>query len=225
MTRTATAKQLAYLRQLLTERQHTDNGRTITVGEARFRTTAERLDAISSAVASRLITALKSAPLNGTARRDAQRRALHPTPHFTRDREYGGWVVAGLDHLHAHGDVISVTRADGSTATIQIGEVREVLDEASGMRIRVADFTPVRPGTPSEREDSQRDEEQLGHEFAERVDASPATSAQVSFIMDLLRQGAADEGGFFNGPRTLEGVRAMSRRDAASYIDSLTGEY
>ncbi|MDO4610942.1 hypothetical protein [Corynebacterium sp.] len=221
MTRTATAKQLTYIHQLLAERQHTDNGRTITVGETRFRTTADHLDTISSAVASRLITALKNAPLTGTARRDAKRRA----PHFIRDREHGGWVVAGLDHLAAFGDIITVTRRDGTRETVQIDEVREVLDPASGMHIRVADFTPVRPGTPSERDAFQRDAERLDHEFAERVDASPATSAQVSYIMDLLHQGAADEGGFFRGPRTLEGVRALSRRDASQYIDSLTGEY
>ena len=52
-----------------------------------------------------------------------------------------------------------------------------------------------------------------------------ATRAQVERIMDLINAGAHEEGGYYSGPTTRAGVEAMSREDAATYIDSLTDQY
>lgn len=52
-----------------------------------------------------------------------------------------------------------------------------------------------------------------------------ATEKQVAYILRLLAQGAADEGGFMSGPRDRAGIAAMTRRQASAYIDSLTGRY
>ncbi|MGN8718585.1 hypothetical protein ACTQ43_12865 [Segatella copri] len=51
------------------------------------------------------------------------------------------------------------------------------------------------------------------------------TDTQIATILDLVAAGAHEEGGFYAGPTTEAGVRAMSRDDAATYITSLTGRY
>ncbi|MGO5328690.1 hypothetical protein ACTQ0G_13125 [Oscillospiraceae bacterium LCP21S3_A1] len=51
------------------------------------------------------------------------------------------------------------------------------------------------------------------------------TDTQIATILDLIADGAHEEGGFYSGPTTEAGVRAMSRDDAATYITSLTGRY
>lgn len=54
-----------------------------------------------------------------------------------------------------------------------------------------------------------------------------ATPKQVDYIMTLLARRARDGqgGGYFTGPTTREGVAGMTRRDASTYIDSLTDRY
>ena len=52
-----------------------------------------------------------------------------------------------------------------------------------------------------------------------------ATRAQVERIMDLIDTGAHEEGGHYSGPTARAGVEAMSREDAATYIDGLTDQY
>ena len=52
-----------------------------------------------------------------------------------------------------------------------------------------------------------------------------ATEKQIAFIMRLIDQGRADEGGFITGPTDRAGVARMTRRQASAYIDSLTGSY
>ena len=54
---------------------------------------------------------------------------------------------------------------------------------------------------------------------------TPATPAQVSYIMSLIHRGAHQEGGFMVGPTTPAGVAALSKGVASLYITSLTGRY
>ncbi|MDO5067471.1 MAG: hypothetical protein Q4D96_09355 [Propionibacteriaceae bacterium] len=51
------------------------------------------------------------------------------------------------------------------------------------------------------------------------------TDSQVDQIMALIWEGRHEEGGFYVGPTTREGVEAMSREDADLYLTSLQGEY
>ena len=67
---------------------------------------------------------------------------------------------------------------------------------------------------------------------AETVKAAPVagsqiTERQISFIMSLLgrRERSGEAGGFMAGPTTREGVARLTRNQASSYIDSLTGRY
>lgn len=51
------------------------------------------------------------------------------------------------------------------------------------------------------------------------------TDTQIETIMDLIHDGAHEEGGFYSGPTTRAGVEAMTREDASTYITSLKGDY
>lgn len=51
-----------------------------------------------------------------------------------------------------------------------------------------------------------------------------ATERQVSYIMQLLAQTDGGQGSWYSGPTTLEGVRAMTRSAASTYISALKGE-
>lgn len=55
--------------------------------------------------------------------------------------------------------------------------------------------------------------------------APRATPKQVDYILRLIADGAHEEGGYFSGPTTRREIAAMTRRDASTYIDSLTGNY
>ena len=55
--------------------------------------------------------------------------------------------------------------------------------------------------------------------------ASLATERQVSYIMSLIRGGAANRGGYMSGPTTFDGVKQLTKTQASAYIDSLTGRY
>lgn len=52
-----------------------------------------------------------------------------------------------------------------------------------------------------------------------------ATERQVDYIMTLIARGAHEEGGFLSGPTTRQDVATLTRREASTYIDSLTGRY
>ncbi|MFD9004444.1 hypothetical protein ACFV0T_26385 [Streptomyces sp. NPDC059582] len=54
-----------------------------------------------------------------------------------------------------------------------------------------------------------------------------ATPRQVAYILTLLerRQHSGDGGGFFYGPTSQAGIEELSKREASTYIDSLTGNY
>ena len=54
-----------------------------------------------------------------------------------------------------------------------------------------------------------------------------ASGRQVDYIMSLLarRQRDGATTGFMSGPTTRQGVEALSRREASTYIDSLTERY
>lgn len=52
-----------------------------------------------------------------------------------------------------------------------------------------------------------------------------ASEAQIRYILRLIAQGRRDEGGFYNGPRDAAGIAALTRIEASTYIDSLTGQY
>lgn len=60
---------------------------------------------------------------------------------------------------------------------------------------------------------------------AAQAAAPLASERQVSYIMSLIHRGAHHEGGFFSGPTTLAGVQSLTRSEASTYIDSLTGRY
>lgn len=51
------------------------------------------------------------------------------------------------------------------------------------------------------------------------------TDTQAATILDLIADGAHEEGGYYAGPTTRAGVLALSREDATHYITSLRGEY
>ena len=52
-----------------------------------------------------------------------------------------------------------------------------------------------------------------------------ATPRQVDYIWSLICQGRHEEGGFYNGPTTLDGIRRMTKASASIYINSLTDNY
>lgn len=52
-----------------------------------------------------------------------------------------------------------------------------------------------------------------------------ATPRQVDYIWSLICQGRHEEGGFYNGPTTLDGIRKMTKASASIYINSLTDNY
>lgn len=52
-----------------------------------------------------------------------------------------------------------------------------------------------------------------------------ATPRQVDYIMALISQGRHHEGGFYDGPTTIEDIRTMSKASASAYITSLAGNY
>lgn len=52
-----------------------------------------------------------------------------------------------------------------------------------------------------------------------------ATPRQVDYIWSLICQGRHHEGGFYNGPTTLDGIRRMTKASASIYINSLTDNY
>ena len=77
--------------------------------------------------------------------------------------------------------------------------------------------------------------QRLAAEYAARRDAAQApatetsepmaTPRQVAYIMTLIGRGAHEEGGFYKGPTTEAGVRALPKAHASLYITSLTGKY
>lgn len=120
MTRTASPKQITYIRSLLATHEHTDNGKTITIGDTRVRATADTLDQISTTTASKLITALKEAPA----------KAIE-APHFT---QVGGrWIVAAGLPEWKHGDIVEITTRSGDTRRVRLA--------LSGMVAGKWDFT------------------------------------------------------------------------------------
>jgi len=54
-----------------------------------------------------------------------------------------------------------------------------------------------------------------------------ATERQVAFILTLIdrRRRDGEAAGFTTGPTTREGIAKLTKRQASSYIDSLTGRY
>lgn len=52
-----------------------------------------------------------------------------------------------------------------------------------------------------------------------------ATPRQVDYIWSLVCQGRHEEGGFYSGPTTLDGIRRMTKASASIYINSLTDNY
>lgn len=109
---TATTSQINFIKNLLADKAHTDNGKTILVGETRFRTTAEKIDTISSTVASRLITALKDAPKKTLEERTPD------APHFRHLNDR--WYIMGLEDGKT-GDIIEVATKTGDTRTVKLG--------------------------------------------------------------------------------------------------------
>lgn len=108
---TANTKQINFIKTLLADKQHTDSGKTILVGKTRFRTTADKIDEISSSVASRLINALKDAPMKPAEERTPER------PHFRY--LIRGWVIAGVEDGQP-GDIVEVTTKAGETRSVRL---------------------------------------------------------------------------------------------------------
>ncbi|GAA4924375.1 hypothetical protein [Nesterenkonia rhizosphaerae] len=54
-----------------------------------------------------------------------------------------------------------------------------------------------------------------------QADADPITDEQVKTVMGLLGQGRHEQGCWYDGPTTLEGVQAMSKPSASTYITAL----
>lgn len=54
-----------------------------------------------------------------------------------------------------------------------------------------------------------------------------ASERQINYILRLLadRRRSGEAGGFFYGPTTRSGIAQLSRNEASTYIDSLTGSY
>lgn len=102
-TATATPKQIAFITTLLAQRAHTTTAKTITIGDTTVRASVDALDKISRTVASKLITALKAAPLS--------------QPHFTRN-DLGNWCVTGGPDTWTNGDTVEVTTRNGETKRV-----------------------------------------------------------------------------------------------------------
>lgn len=108
---TATPSQINFIKNLLADKAHTDNGKTITVEGTRFRTTADNIDQISTASASRLIAALKAAPTKPAADRTPE------GPHFRNLA--GEWLIAGVATAKP-GDTIEVTTKAGNARAVTL---------------------------------------------------------------------------------------------------------
>lgn len=68
-------------------------------------------------------------------------------------------------------------------------------------------------------------EEAAEVEAAEAPVRGTITDSQAREILTLIDYGAHTEGGFMSGPTDEAGVLALSREDAALYLDSLNGTY
>lgn len=113
---TATTRQIATITKLLNHREHEDTGKTIRVGDTRFRTTADKITTISRAVASRMIDALLSAPEKAAPTAPAH-------PHFTKSAIHpsrSAWVVANGHPDWKAGDIVEVRTASGGTRRVQL---------------------------------------------------------------------------------------------------------
>ena len=115
----------------------------------------------------------------------------------------------------------AVYHDNGSTPKSQHGEDIEAAEQAA---IAAQAATDERT-TARKAEQAKKDSADAEHAALIAEKGPLATPRQVDFIMSLISQGRHHEGGFYNGPTTIEGIRKMSKSSASAYITSLTGNY
>lgn len=75
----------------------------------------------------------------------------------------------------------------------------------------------------------RRQEEEIREAHQQELAASGrlATERQIAYILDLIerRRRDGDDSGFMTGPTDREGIAALTRDEASTYITSLKGEY
>lgn len=115
----------------------------------------------------------------------------------------------------------AVYHDNGSTPKSQHGEDMEAAEQAAIAAQAATDERKAAKAAEHAKKDTAEAER-----AALTAEKGPlATPRQIDYIMTLLSQGRHHEGGFYNGPTTIEGIRKMSKAAASAYITSLTGNY
>lgn len=159
--------------------------------------------------------------------------ATNQNPTIAKQRRDGSWVLEGL-RSNLHTGTMTYDDRRGTVVEVEVTHIRPIkshprapkawaiLTPASEALVSykrtIAKATPkAQPTTETAPAPAPR--------TARTVEL--ATDRQVEFILDLVaaryRDGTTT--GFMSGPTTRTEIAAMTRREASTYIDSLTERY
>ncbi|NNG20480.1 hypothetical protein HJ590_13075 [Naumannella sp. ID2617S] len=129
-----------------------------------------------------------------------------------------------LAKISAWGDRLQKSSEGLSKAQLMRGARRWIILDADGQHVATYDSideVPM-PEQPAEAADQPAEEPEVAEVPAVR---GTITEAQAETILDLIADGAHQEGGYYAGPTTRSGVYALSYEDASHYLTSLRGNY
>lgn len=137
------------------------------------------------------------------------------------------WQIwGGRDDDPAPLDAVQPARDEYSGEACTVDRlVGMVTRHAAGADQRIAD--KQERAAKAAAEDAAREAAEAKRADAARRKGPLATGRQVEYILRLLesRRRTGEGGGFYSGPTTREEVELLSKSEASTYIDSLTGEY
>ena len=143
--------------------------------------------------------------------------ASHRETMAARQATRDAYAAAGLQIIRDASDMPRATRFRHMRRVAVIDATGQILAHYASI--------DELPAIETETTDETDETDETAETTEQTATRGTITAAQVERIMDLIDTGAHEEGGHYSGPTTRAGVEAMSREDAATYIDSLTDQY